>query len=240
MGIIPYGDQAILINFENKIDLTVNQKVIGISNYLNESKPIGFRYCIPSYCSLTVVYDPLVTSFKELSTEIISIDNNSDSTVTTNSRVLKIPVCYSKQHAPDLEAFAKTKSISVEEIIAIHSSQVYHVYMLGFLPGFAYLGKSPESLMAERLASPRLKVPTGSVGLAGLQTGIYPCESPGGWQLIGRTPIKTFDEDRENPSLFKVGDKITFRSISNAEYKDIEVDIILNKFDHKSLIDVGN
>jgi len=240
MNIVPYGDHALLIKFENKIDFEVNQKVISLSNFLIETSPNGFRYCIPAYCSLTVVYDPLVTNFAKLRSKIESIDIKNEKKNVIKSRIINIPVCYQKNYAPDLETFARSKSKSVEEIISLHSSKLYHVYMLGFLPGFAYLGKTDESIKAERRASPRLKVPAGSVGLAGLQTAIYPYESPGGWQLIGKTPIKPFNEVKENPFLFQVGDQVKFREIGADEYKAIEIDIIVNKFDTESLIDVGN
>jgi len=240
MDIIPYGDHAILIKFENKIDITVNQKVIALFNIIKNTKPIGYRYCIPAYCSLTVVFDPLKTNFQKLKTKISNIQIKKDPTKFEVARTLSIPVCYDNKYAPDLKTFAKSKSLSTEEIISIHSENIYHVYMLGFLPGFAYLGKCDKSIKANRLSSPRLKVPAGSVGLAGLQTAIYPCESPGGWQLIGRTPIRIFDEAAENPFLFQEGDKVRFRQISEEEYKGLEVDIILDNFDSEIIIDVGN
>jgi len=240
MDIIPYGDHAILINFENKIDLEVNRKVLSLSNALNESKPKGFKYTIPTYCSLSVIYDPLITNYHSLKNEIVATEHQIDKINSEDGRILKIPVCYAQQHAPDLEKFAKSRALTSKEIISIHSAQVYHVYMLGFLPGFAYLGKLDESIKATRLSTPRLKVPAGSIGLAGLQTAIYPCESPGGWQLIGRTPISIIDETKERSFLFKVGDQVKFYEIQDDEYKDIEVDIILNKFDTESLIDVAN
>ena len=240
MDILPYGDHAILINFENKIDIQVNHKVVHLSDLLHKTKPRGFQYCIPAYCSITIVYDPMITTYEQLKIEIDNLEISIDSQTKVKGREITIPVCYAKQFAPDLESFANSKALSTKEIIDIHCSQTYHVYMLGFLPGFAYLGKSPASISAKRHNSPRLKVPSGSVGLAGLQTAIYPCESPGGWQLIGRTPVKIFNEIKENPFLFEVGDKVRFQEIEKDKYKEIEANIILDKFDIESLIHVGN
>ena len=240
MDIRPYGDHAILINFENKIDLEINKKVIVLGNLLSTCEINGIRHCIPAYCSLTVIYDPLITTYHLLKEEIEAVGGLSTENTKKKGRTLNIPVCYEESLGPDLRSFADSKSFSVDEVISKHCAQTYHVYMLGFLPGFAYMGKLDKSLKAKRHLSPRLKVPAGSVGLAGSQTAIYPHESPGGWQLIGRTPIKVFDEKRKNPFLFQVGDKVKFIPIDQDEFKAIEVDIILDKYDVKTLMDVEN
>jgi len=240
MEIRPYGDHAILINFENRIDLEVNKKVIDLGKYLSDCEIDGISQCIPAYCSLTVIYDPEVTTYHALKNRIESIKNIKPTDLYTSIQTLTIPVCYEEEYAPDISSFAQSKSLSTAEVITAHSAQTYHVYMLGFLPGFAYMGKVDDSLKAKRHPTPKLKIPAGSIGLAGLQTAIYPHESPGGWQLIGRTPVKVFDERRGNPFLFQVGNKVNFRQISSDEFKAIEVDIILDKFDVKELMDVGH
>lgn len=240
MDIRPYGDHAILINFENKIDLGVNKKVVSLNSYLSTAGLSGIRQCISTYCSLTVIYDPLITTYHKLKQEIEAIGELSVENSIGKTRTLNIPVCYQEDHAPDLRSFADSKSISIDDVISLHCAQTYHVYMLGFLPGFAYMGKLDKSLKAERHPAPRLKVPAGTIGLAGSQTAIYPNESPGGWQLIGRTPIKVFDEKKHNPFLFQVGDKVKFYPIDQDEFKAIEVDVILDKYGVKELTDVGN
>ena len=239
MDIIPFGDQAILVNFEQKIDTAINNEVLSLKTSIEHANHKSIKYLIPAYCSLTVVYDPFETNFKQLKDFLENIDLNKNNQTDSEHTVYKIPVCYEITHAPDIKEFAKSKNKSTEEIIRLHSEPTYQVYMLGFLPGFAYMGKLDESISAKRLSNPRLKVPKGSVGLAGLQTAIYPIESPGGWQLIGRTPIDVFDINKEDPFLFHIGDKIKFEPISLEEYNSIEVAVLTNEFDIKSFINVA-
>lgn len=235
MQFINYGESALLVNFEQVIDLDVNQKVIELSHSLEESRPFGYNYSIPAYCSLTIVFDPLSTSHQEIKDHILSIDLSSNQ-LTNEKRSLIIPVCYESDMGIDLLEMSALLNLSIEEIISIHTSRQYHIYMMGFLPGFSYMGTLNKKIETTRKAKPRLKVAERSIAVAGLQTGIYPIESPGGWNIIGRTPIPIFDADQDDPILFGLGDKVIFKSITSEEYQDIELQIKTETFDPQNLI----
>lgn len=230
-----YGDQAILINFEQQIDTTINAAVIALQNAVEQAKIDGVRYMIPAYCSLTIGYNPAVIEFyilqaviKQISTKLFEDgENNALGTFKSSQskegiRQLKIPVCYEAPYALDIEELSKEKGLTKAEIIALHTSQTYKVYLLGFLPGFVFMGKVVPELECNRKVSPRLRVPASSVGIAGFQTGIYPMISPGGWQILGQTPLKIFDPKKENPFLFQAGDEVKFHAITSEEYLKIE------------------
>lgn len=223
-----YGDQAILINFEQKIDPAINAAVIALKNAIEQAKINGITYMIPAYCSLTIGYNRGVIEYEILVEVINQIRANLSDTLKgirfeeKAARQLKIPVCYELPYALDLKELSKEKGISTEKIIDLHTSQTYKVYMLGFLPGFVFMGKIAQELQCNRKVTPRLRVPASSVGIAGFQTGIYPTISPGGWQILGRTPLKIFNPQKENPFRFQAGDEVTFYSISKTEFVHIE------------------
>jgi inhibitor of KinA len=214
-----FGDGALLINFEQKIDNTIHTLVKNYSHLLDELSAVTYQ--IPAYCSITVAFDKTQTTFEELKAKIetLEVDPNE---IKSNSQLIEVPVCYENEFAPDLQELSKDLKLSPEEIIALHTSETYHVYMMGFLPGFPYLGKLPKSLECKRKSTPRKQVEAGSVGLAGSQTGIYPTAAPGGWQLIGQTPVKIFNPHEEEAFQIKMGDRIKFKSISAEEFKNIE------------------
>lgn len=215
----PYGTQALLINFEQKIDPAINARAIQLSSKLENVPFKGITFCIPAYCSLTIGFDPNVINFGELVAKIKALMQNIEKEEKTIlSRLLEIPVCYELPYALDLAEIASQTGLTKKEIVAKHCNQVYQVYILGFLPGFAYMGKLPEELFCKRKKTPRLRVPELSVGLAGFQTGIYPAEAPGGWQIIGATPFSIFDSSKKNPFLFRAGDQVKFYPISEREY----------------------
>lgn len=221
-----YGDQALLINFEQKIDADINEQVIVLHDLILLHDLPGFLYSIPAYCSLTVVFDPLKTDFYVLRPLVENLVQKSGASFTEkNSRKLMIPVCYEENFALDFEEVGQQTGLTREVIIQQHTSHEFRVFMLGFMPGFTYMGKLPQTLYCTRKRNPRLQVPKGSVGLAGFQTGIYPEELPGGWQIIGRTPLSLFNPHAKNPSLFQAGDLIRFRAIDANEYEDIEARI---------------
>jgi KipI family sensor histidine kinase inhibitor len=182
----------------------------------------GIVDVIPTYCSLLVNYDPLVIGYKDLKKRLeglVKVDVKSGEGKKT---IVEIPVCYGGEYGPDIANIAEHAGLTEEEVIKIHSSKDYLIYMLGFLPGFTYLGGLDERIHTPRLASPRIKIRAGSVGIGGSQTGIYPLDSPGGWQLMGMTPVKTYDPDREVPILVEAGQYIRFIPIDEAEYLRIK------------------
>ena len=230
------GDRAFLINFEQKIDPLIHAQVMRLVQQIEQASIVGIHFCIPAYCSVTVGFAPDVLNANELKDRLeFWLRSESLSSQHKSSRHLTIPVCYEDSYALDMKEMIQFKGISRQEIIQLHSSTVFTVYMLGFIPGFAYMGILPEALQCVRKSSPRLRVPKGSVGLAGFQTGIYPSEAPGGWQVIGRTPITIFDANRSQISLFQTGDQVRFQPISGSEFVMIESLIENNQFDHSSL-----
>lgn len=211
----PFGSRALLIKWEQRIDPEINRQVIQLANSIEGAAIAGVQYCIPAYCSLTVGYHPEQITFPALREHIFSLatEANALSTALAPPRQITIPVCYEDEFAPDIDWLSKHSGLAKEYIISLHTSTVFRVYMIGFLPGFPYMGTLPEVLNAPRKATPRKRVPPGSVAVAGLQTGIYPFESPGGWQLIGRTPLKLFDPERETPFYLQAGDEVRFQAI---------------------------
>lgn len=232
----PYGDSAVLINFEQKIEEDINTRVIALYQALQAASIPGITFYIPAYCSLTLGYDRQYTDYTTLQQKIALIAQNLPGTATyQNSRLLHIPVCYDDTFALDMKEVMQQTGLSKEEIITLHTSTPFRVYMLGFLPGFAYMGKLPEALHCRRKTTPRVSVPMLSVGLAGYQTGIYPSDSPGGWQIIGKTPIPLFDGSKKQPFLCATGDRIKFRSVSPATFKYIEAAIESDNFNIESI-----
>ncbi len=207
----PFGDSALLINFEQKIEEAINAKVIALAEAIEAAAIPGLTFLTPAYCSLTVGYDPLKIGFGEFCQKIKPLaESLSGHFAIKKNRVLEIPVNYAEPHCLDMAEVVQQTGLSASEIIERHTSIEYRVYMMGFLPGFVYLGSLPEQLYCTRKAKPRLRVPARSVGLAGQQTGIYPSEAPGGWQIIGRTPVNIFDGKKDNPFYFQAGDIVKF------------------------------
>jgi inhibitor of KinA len=217
-----------LVSFENTIDEIINRKVIALHQLLAENNFIGFIESVPAYSSLAVFYDvqivrknyPInntVFDFVKTFTEqlLMQVQDEYPELQINN---ITIPVYYS---GDDLSLIAAMHQLSPEEVIHIHTSKIYRVFMLGFLPGFAYMGAVDERIATPRKISPRVKVAAGSVGIAGFQTGIYPLDSPGGWQLLGQTPLKIFDQKKENPCLLKAGDAVQFISINKEIFQEL-------------------
>ncbi|HEY6362867.1 MAG TPA: 5-oxoprolinase subunit PxpB, partial [Vicinamibacterales bacterium] len=209
------GDSALLLELEGVIDADVNTRVIAIATVVREASIAGVRAVVPTYRSVAVFFDPLVTD-APLVAQVLRDARHGESAAVP-SRTVEVPVAYGGEHGPDLEQVAARAEISVQDVIERHASTSYRVYMLGFLPGFAYMGTVDESIAAPRRATPRVRVPAGSVGIAGRQTGVYPRESPGGWQLIGRTPVEVFDPARVPASLFAPGNEVRFVPLTARE-----------------------
>lgn len=235
--LLPFGDAALLIQFEQKIDPELNQQVRLLTSAIEEAQLRGLISCQAAYCSIILTYDYRLIRFETLKQLLLKVIHDLQGTATDPSkRVLHLPVCYEKEYAPDLDELSAALSLETAEIIALHTGTSYQVYMLGFLPGFPYMGVLPKSLYCHRKTTPRLRVPAGSIGLAGKQTGVYPLEVPGGWQLIGRTPIPVFDPQRTaQPFLFQQGDTVTFVPISTSRFQEIDRDINRQAFDLKTL-----
>ena len=220
--ILTAGDSSLLIEFGNEISPEINQKMKTTVKLMKEQHIEGVVDMIPAFCSLLINYDPRVISYEELYDRMKALVKVVVKAEAGVKRVFEIPVCYGGEYGPDIENIAEHAGLSVEEVIKIHSSRDYLIYMLGFLPGFTYLGGLDERIHTPRLANPRLKINAGSVGIGGSQTGIYPLDSPGGWQLMGMTPVKTYDPEREVPILMEAGDYIRFVPVDEEEYFRIQ------------------
>ena len=204
----PLGDTAILIQLGDAINPALNQRVHALSALL-QSIPAVIE-TVPAYCTILVHYDPLAATYNQIKNLIEEKISLLDESPHRPSRCLEIPVLYGNATGPDLEPAAVTLALSPSELIRLHSEREYTVYMMGFTPGFPYMGILDERLTLPRLSTPRTRVPAGSVAIAGSQTGIYPIDSPGGWHILGWTPLKLFDLLSENPFLFAPGDTVKF------------------------------
>ena len=236
--LIPFSETGIMVTFGNEIKEEIHQKVAALSDYLDEHPFVGFVEYIPAFTSDTDFYNPMIVRtlaiplshtmdpVMPLSYQIVAqilekalegLNPETDFQATT----VEIPVCYGGEFGPDLEYVAEYHKMTPEEVIDIHTNGNYLVYMIGFAPGFPYLGGLSEKIATPRRSSPRLVIPAGSVGIAGDQTGAYPIESPGGWQLIGRTPVNLFRPEVEPPILLRSGNLVKFKAISLEEYHQI-------------------
>lgn len=216
------GDCAVCVEFGNKISPDINTKIRAFKIAVEKSGIEGIVETVPTYRSLLVHYKPEVIGFKELTEKFEDLMGAISNIQIPPPTVIEIPVLYGGEMGPDIENVAAHNGKTVEEVIKIHTSEEYLIYMLGFIAGFPYLGGMSKEIATPRLKSPRVKIDGGSVGIAGEQTGVYPVDSPGGWQLIGRTPLKLYDADREKPVLLEAGQYIKFRSVDAAEYAEIE------------------
>ncbi len=212
------GDCGLLVEYGEGINIEVNAKVRSMAIVISKNTPGGIVEIIPTYRSLLVVYDPVLTNPKRLKNVLTLLEEQLDDIKIPAHVAVEIPVCYGGEFGPDISVVGKAHNLTEDEVVLIHSEPEYLIYMVGFTPGFAYLGGLSEKLHTPRLATPRMSVPQGSVGIANNQTGMYPVASPGGWQLIGRTPLKLFAPERLNPFLYQAGDKIKFKPISAEEF----------------------
>jgi inhibitor of KinA len=217
---VPASDQSLLIYFGRQITLEANESVRGLLRLLEQEPIAGVRNLHPAYCSLLVKFDARKWRHEELQKKLSSYLRRLQEVQLPEPREVEIPVCYGGEFGPDLNEVAELCRMTPEQVIELHSSMSYRVYFLGFVPGFAYLGELPEALVTPRLAAPRKKVPAGSVGIAGKQTGVYPVETPGGWRLLGRTPVAMFRTDRDGLSLLSIGDRVRFVPISHERFAE--------------------
>jgi KipI family sensor histidine kinase inhibitor len=217
------GDRAFLVELGEEISCAINKKVRELFVSLDQQRLAGVIDLIPSYRSLLVIYDPLQTTMSKLEKQIVKIQKGLDPARVPSPKTVKIPVIYGNDYGPDLEWVAAYHKITPQEVIRIHTGHSYQVYMIGFTSGFPYLGEVPEALSTPRRETPRIHVPKGSVAIAQKQTGIYPVQSPGGWHIIGWTPVTLFDPQADPPSLLEMGDQVKFQAITAEEMENWQV-----------------
>jgi inhibitor of KinA len=226
MGLYPktlfllMGDRGLLLEFGDEISLEVNEKVRRMALAIREEGIEGIIEAVPTYRSLLIIYNPLILSIEELKERLGGIEEGLQRTPFPEPKLIRIPVVYGGPYGSDLDDVARYHRITPEEVIRLHCSKPYLIYMIGFMPGFPYMGDLPEALVTPRLKTPRLSVPPGSVAIAQRQTGIYSMESPGGWQILGRTPVRLFDPEKEFPVLLQMGDLVQFYPISEIEFNE--------------------
>jgi len=216
--IVPAGDSALVVEFEPRIDPVVNGRAIALAEVVADARMRGVRDVVPTYRSVAVYFDPLRTDYDSLIALLERGATDAPDPQSSTTAPIRIPVCYGGEFGPDLSDVAAFASMTPADVIELHSDTEYRVFMLGFVAGFAYMGIDDDRIAMPRHATPRVRVPIGTVGVAGVQTGVYPAETPGGWRLVGRTPLKPFDADRAQPCLMKAGDRIRFYPITRQEY----------------------
>lgn len=227
---LPSGDSGLILEVGNRISEEVNRKIRALSYCIEEMQLKEITEIIPTYTTVLVLYNPLEISYRELSKKLRTIEKSMADVELPPREVVHIPILYGDEYGKDLKYVAEYNKLTIDEAIDIHSGVNYLVYMLGFTPGFPYLGGMSERIATPRLEKPREKISAGSVGIAGNQTGIYPIDSPGGWQLIGRTPLKLFDVKRKPSVLLKAGQYLKFQPICREEYETICREIEENRY----------
>jgi KipI family sensor histidine kinase inhibitor len=226
---LPAGDTALVIEFGDRIDFDLNARVLRLSALVRASSIPGIVETVPTFRSLMVHYDPLGI---DSATLIAAVGKLLDShhEVPKPVKQWRIPACYALSHAPDLEEVAQRTGLSAEELVRIHSGTRFHIYMIGFVPGFPYMGNLPEPLVLPRRVDPRIRVPPGSIAIAGNMTAIYPLESPGGWHLIGATPIRLFDLRQPRPALLSPGDTVRFEQVTVREFDAVRAAVTADRY----------
>ena len=219
--IIPAGDSALTVELPARIDRATSARVIAMADAARRRFGPGIRDAVVGYHTLTVYFDPLTLDTGWLEEQMGEIAGDAETAAVSAGVTIEVPVCYGGELGPDLPGVAAAAGLSEEEVVTLHTAAEYHVFVVGFVPGFAYMGPVDERLAIPRRDNPRTRVPAGSVAIAAGQTGVYPMETPGGWHLIGRTTVRPFDEARQEPVLFRPGDRVHFRSISRDHFDSI-------------------
>ena len=222
------GDSALAVSFEERIAPEVNARAVVLASSLRRADLTGVRDIVESYSAVTVHFDPLAVDIDHLTAILVTEAGQAVTSMpyrqtdpSSDERVIVVPVCYDKEFGPDLPLVSKAAGCDENEVVRRHTARTYRVYMLGFLPGFAYMGSVDPIIAVARRSVPRLRVPAGSVGIAGPQTGVYPLTAPGGWQLIGRTPLMPWDLDRPDPFLFNAGDRVQFDAVTPQRFAEL-------------------
>jgi len=214
------GDRGLLLEFGDEISREINEKVRRMALAVQAEAIEGIIETVPTYRSLLIIYNPVILPIEDLKKRLKKIEGGLQTTPLPEPKLTRIPVVYGGIYGPDLEEVAKYLHASPEEVVQLHCSKPYLIYMIGFMPGYPYMGELPQALVTPRLKTPRLLVPKGSVAIAQRQTGIYSMESPGGWQILGRTPVELFHPEKDPPALLQMGDFVQFYQISEKEFHD--------------------
>jgi len=212
------SDQALLVYLGEEIGAAAHERVVQLLRLLQQEPLAWIRNIQPAYCSLLITFDAVTVDHTEVQEKLSEYESRADKMPAGKARLVEVPVCYGGEFGPDLDDVAAQRGMLPEKVVELHFARTYHAYFLGFAPGFAYLGDLAEELAAPRLQTPRKEVAAGSVGIAGRQTAVYPFATPGGWRLIGRTPLEIFRKDREPMGLIAIGDQVRFRPITKAEF----------------------
>jgi len=215
LRVVAAGDAVLVAEFADLVDPAVNALAVNLSRALSADHMAGVRDIVPTFRTVAVYFDPLVADPDALARRLRELCDTTTDDATANAAEVDIPVCYDPELGPDIEEVARSGGLTPDDVVAIHTGRIYRVFMLGFVPGFAYLGTVDERIATLRRATPRVQVPAGSVAIAGRQTGVYPSRTPGGWNIIGRTPIAPYDASRPEPFLFRPGDRVRFHRVDS-------------------------
>jgi len=227
--ILASGDTVLVLEFGDEINWRISRRVHALDRRLRHAPPEGVIETVPTFRSLAVHYDPDTISFDALGARLRALDAGPDTGEDT-ARLWRIPGCYDTEFAPDLAEIAERAGLSPDHVVEAHAGRAYHVYMMGFLPGFPYMGDVDETIVLPRRRSPRVRIPQGAIAVATTMTAIYTLESPGGWHILGQTPIRLFDIDRPQPALLAPGDKVVFEPVTRDRFQEIRDAVMADRY----------